>query len=110
MLRNTLFALALAPFAALGLSASAEAASIEVHVDTPNWIAFGLPGNGPGYTHTWSTSGNIWITSVEGDTVRGTCGTKPGQRSGRLYLSVRYPNGHTETVNQTIYCPPATQS
>lgn len=107
MLRNTLLALALAPFAALGLSASAEAAAIEVHVDSPLWIAFGLPGDGPGYTHTWSTSGNIWITSIEGDTVRGGCGTKVGQRSGRLYLTVRYPNGSTETVSQYIFCPPA---
>jgi hypothetical protein len=106
MLKNLLLALALSPIAAIGLSGTATAASIEVHVDTPNWIAFGLPGDGPGYSHSWSTSGHVWITSIEGDTVRGKCGTKAGQRSGRVYLTVRSPNGHTETVNQYIYCPP----
>ena len=106
MIKQTLFALAALPLTALAFSGDVRAASMDVHVTDNLFIAFGLPGSGPGYSHVWSVSGRLVLTSVEGDTARGMCVPQGGARGGRLYLTVTYPNGHTQTVNEYVFCPP----
>ncbi|MCB1589323.1 MAG: hypothetical protein KDI56_10520 [Xanthomonadales bacterium] len=92
---------ALAAALALTLAGTASAATLVVEASPGSFIAEAFP-DGNGYTYTFSTTPNLAVDAVWGNALTGHCLYNTG--SGTVYVTVEYPNGHTESAQRGVRC------
>jgi hypothetical protein len=86
---------------ALTLAGTASAATLVIEASPGHFIAEAFP-DGNEYQYTFSTTPNLVVDAVWHNALTGHCLYSTGY--GTVYVTVTYPNGHTESAQRGVRC------